>query len=99
VIHVIFQRFDRPDEVGGFEKGRFELVHIGGITIGCVTHPGWKWSVNIGKWLAEKSCDVEHVGVVLAGSAAAMYDGRVIEMQGGGHISQCVWSSELGVGV
>jgi uncharacterized cupin superfamily protein len=34
--------------------------------------------------LGKKSCDVEHVGIVLAGRAtAAMDDGRVIEMKAG----------------
>ncbi len=29
---VILKRFDMPDEVRTFEKGKFELVHIGGMT-------------------------------------------------------------------
>ena len=85
MFDVILKRFDRPDEVRTFEKGRFELVHIGGMTIGRATYyPGWKWSVHVGKSLGKKSCDVEHVGLVLAGSAtAAMDDGRIIEMKAG----------------
>ncbi len=31
---VILKRFDDPDEVRTFEKGKFELVHLGGMTIG-----------------------------------------------------------------
>lgn len=85
VFEVILKRFDRPDEVRTFEKGRFELVHIGGMTIGRATYePGWKWSVHIGKAVGKKSCDVEHVGIVISGRAtAAMDDGRVIEMKPG----------------
>jgi len=85
VFDVIVKRFDRPDEVRTFEKGRFELVHIGGVTIGRATYdPGWKWSVHVGKSLGKKSCDVEHVGLVLSGSAtAAMDDGQIIEMKAG----------------
>ena len=42
---VILKRFDNPDEVRIFDKGKFELVHLGGMTIGRATYqPGWKWS-------------------------------------------------------
>ena len=84
-MDVILKRFDEPDEVRYFEKGKFELVRLGGVTIGRATYdPGWKWSEHVGKSLGKTSCDVEHVGVVLSGRAtAAMNDGRVIEMKGG----------------
>jgi quercetin dioxygenase-like cupin family protein len=82
---VILKRFDAPDEVRTFEKGRFELVRIGGMTIGRATYePGWKWSTHVGKALGKTSCDVEHVGIVISGRAtAAMDDGRVFEMTAG----------------
>ena len=35
---VILRKFDEPDDVRTFEKGKFELVHIGGITIGRATY-------------------------------------------------------------
>jgi hypothetical protein len=70
-IDVVLKRFDQPDEVREFEKGRFELVHLGGMTIGRATYQaGWKW--------------VEHVGMVVSGCAtAAMADGQVHEMRAG----------------
>ena len=82
---VILKRFDSPDEVRTFEKGRFELVHIGGMTIGRATYePGWKWSVHVGAPQGLKSCSVEHVGLVLSGRAiAAMDEARTIEMKPG----------------
>jgi quercetin dioxygenase-like cupin family protein len=85
VLEVILRQFDEADEVRTFEKGKFELVHIGGITIGRATYdPGWKWSTHVGKALGKESCDVEHVGLVIAGRAtAAMDDGRVVEMKAG----------------
>lgn len=85
MLEVILKKFDEPDEIRNFEKGKFELVHIGGMTIGRATYdPGWKWSAHVGRSLGEKSCDVEHVGMVLSGRAtAAMDDGRVIEMKAG----------------
>jgi len=82
---VILKRFDQPDEVRTFEKGKFEIVHIGGMTIGRATcEPGWKWSEHVGRALRKKSCDVEHVGLVVSGCAtAAMDDGRIVEMKTG----------------
>ena len=85
MYEVILKRFEEPDEVRTFEKGRFELVHIGGMTIGRATYePGWRWSTHVGKTLGKTSCEVEHVGIVVSGCAtAAMDDGRVFQMKAG----------------
>ena len=82
---VILKRFEQPDEIRTFEKGKFEVVHLGGMTIGRATYqPGWRWSVHVGRPLGQKSCSVEHVGLVISGRAtAAMDDGRIIEMNPG----------------
>jgi quercetin dioxygenase-like cupin family protein len=82
---VVLKRFESPDEVRTFENGKFELVHVGGMTIGRATYqPGWKWSLHVGKAVDARSCMVEHVGLVVSGRAtAAMDDGRVIEMKAG----------------
>lgn len=85
MYEVILKRFEQPDEVRTFEKGKFEVVKIGGMTIGRATYqPGWKWSLHVGKASGAKSCSVEHVGLVLSGRAtAAMDDGHIIEMKVG----------------
>ena len=85
MLEVILKRFEKPDEVRTFEKGKFEMLQVGGMTIGRATYePGWKWSVHLGQGLGKQSCDVEHVGMVISGRAtAAMDDGRVIEMKPG----------------
>lgn len=85
MLDVILKRFEQPDEVRVFEKGRFELVKVGGMTIGRASYqPGWKWSVHVGAATGCKSCQVEHVGMVVSGKAtAAMDDGQVIEMKAG----------------
>jgi quercetin dioxygenase-like cupin family protein len=67
--------FDEPTEVRVFEKGRFELYRVGPMILGRATYePGWKWSEHMGKGTGETSCQVEHVGLVLAGAAAAKID-------------------------
>lgn len=85
MLDVILKKFEEPDEVRLFEKGKFELIRIGGMTIGRATYePGWKWSTHVGASLGVKSCSVEHVGIVVSGRAtAAMDNGRVIEMKPG----------------
>ncbi|MGB2666856.1 MAG: cupin domain-containing protein [Candidatus Acidiferrum sp.] len=85
MYEVILKRFDQPDEVRTFDKGKFELVKVGDMTIGRATYePGWKWSEHVGKVAGAKSCSVEHVGLVLSGRAtAAMDDGRIVEMKAG----------------
>jgi quercetin dioxygenase-like cupin family protein len=79
---VILKRFENPDETRTFEKGKFELVQLGGMTIGRATYePGWRWSEHVGKAMELTKCSIEHVGMVVSGCAtAAMKDGRVIEM-------------------
>ena len=83
--NLVLKRFEQPDEVREFMLGKFELVRIAGMTIGrAIYQPGWKWSVHIGAPLGQTSCHVEHVGMVLSGcAAAAMDDGRIIEMRAG----------------
>jgi quercetin dioxygenase-like cupin family protein len=83
MLDVILKRFERPDETRTFDKGKFELVRVGAMTIGRATYqPGWRWSEHVGKGLGQKECLVEHVGMVLSGCAtAAMSDGTVIEMR------------------
>jgi len=82
---VVLKRFESPDERRTFEKGRFELVHVGGLTIGRATYrPGWKWSTHVGPTTGAALCTVEHVGLVLSGAATVAFpDGRVIELRAG----------------
>jgi quercetin dioxygenase-like cupin family protein len=84
-ILVILKRFESPDEVRVLKKGRFELVHIGGMTIGrAVYEPGWKWSEHVGPSTGASRCHVEHVGLVLSGTATAAFDdGTVFELKAG----------------
>jgi quercetin dioxygenase-like cupin family protein len=77
--------FDDPAEVRSFEKGKFELYRVGPTTLGRATYePGWKWSEHVGRSTGERSCQVEHVGLVLSGRAVAkMDDGREVVMRAG----------------
>jgi len=62
-IAVVLKSFESPDEVRTMQKGRFELVHLGGMTIGRATYePGWKWSEHVGP----------SVGAIALGAIASM---------------------------
>ena len=85
MIDVILKRFEGPDTITHFEKGQFETVVLGGMTIGRATYqPGWRWSVDVGPGVGAELCTVEHVGMVVSGCATAAFaDGRVTEMNAG----------------
>ena len=76
------RRFDDPDERRDFPLGRLELLHVGALIIGRAEYgPGWRWSEHVGAGLGQRSCNVSHVGVVLAGrNRIEMDDGRVVEV-------------------
>jgi uncharacterized RmlC-like cupin family protein len=84
-VGLILKQFESPDETRRFPLGTFELVQIGGITIGRATYqPGWRWSQHVGPSLGLTRCPVEHVGLVLSGTATAAFDdGTVAELSAG----------------
>jgi hypothetical protein len=84
-VSVILKRFESPDEVRMMEKGRFEIVYIGAMSIGRATYqPGWKRSEHVAPKVGASRCKVEHVGLVLSGTATAAFDdGRVFELRAG----------------
>lgn len=84
MLDVIIKRFEKPDDVRQMIKGKFEVVHLGGLTIGRATYePGWKWSEHVGPGVGATRCSVEHVGLVLQGSATVAFEDRVFEMRPG----------------
>jgi hypothetical protein len=82
---MILRAFETPDEVREFEKGCFEIVNIGGATLGRATYqPGWRWSLHVGPSMGAERCEVEHLGYVISGVATAAFaDGGVVEMKQG----------------
>jgi len=85
MLEVLLKSFDVPDETRSFEKGKLEIVRIGGMTLGRASYePGWKWSTHVSPLAGTPFCEVEHVGLVLSGRAmAAMSDGRQLELSAG----------------
>lgn len=82
MVDCIIKRFDEPDEVRTFEKGKYEIVQLGGSTFGRATYqPGWRWSTHVKPLVETESCQVDHLGLVLSGRVKVrMDDGREFEL-------------------
>jgi hypothetical protein len=84
MLDLVLRRFEQPDEVRDMVKGKFEIIRLGGLTIGRATYqPGWRWSEHVGPSVSANRCTVEHLGLVLHGVATVAFDDRVIEMHPG----------------
>ena len=77
-----------PDETRTFDKGRLELVTLGGVTFGRGTfEPGWKWSTSVKPLVKTASCEAPHLQYHLAGRLhVVMDDGSAAEF-GPGDVS------------
>ena len=84
-MELEIKRFDAPDETRRFDYGTFEVLEIGGMTLGRASYePGWQWSAHVGAAVGLELCDVEHIGMVVSGRAAVrMQDGIEFEMEPG----------------
>jgi hypothetical protein len=79
---TILKAFDHPDETREFPFGRFEIVHLNGVSLGRATYqPGWKWSVHNAPVVGTSLCHAPHTGVALSGHGVVAYeDGRVVNL-------------------
>lgn len=69
---------DQPDETRSFPKGRLDIVTVGGTSVGRGTfQPGWKWSESVKPIAETESCQVAHLGYIVAGSMTALTDDGV----------------------
>jgi len=61
--------FGDPDEVRTFERGRVELVNIGGGVVGrLVLEPGWRWSEHVKPIAGTEWCEAPHFQFHAAGT-------------------------------
>ncbi len=70
-----------PDDVRTFEKGRLELVNIGGGTVGRLTlEPGWRWSEHVKPLAKTEWCEAPHFQYHAAGRLhIVMADGSELD--------------------
>ena len=63
------RQFAAPDEVRPFDRGRLELLHVGGSDIGrLVLQPGWRWSNDVKPIAGTELCEAPHFQYHVAGT-------------------------------
>src|SRR3989338_6365293 len=77
--------FTSADEVRKFEKGKVELVKIGGAMVGKGTfEPGWKWSKHVKPLAKTELCEAPHFQYHLSGIMhVVMADGTETDVKPG----------------
>ena len=82
------KKFSAPDEVRAFEKGKLELVKIGGGAVGKLTlEPGWRWSLHVKPIAGTQWCEAPHFAYQLSGHLhIEMSDGTKLDL-GPGDVS------------
>ncbi len=77
--------FKSPDEVRTFEKGKLELLKIGGGVVGRLTlEPGWRWSKHVKPLAKTEWCEAPHFQFHLSGRIhIVMSDGTEFEAMPG----------------
>lgn len=67
--------FNSPEEVRPFDKGKVELVTVGGALIGRATfQAGWRWSDCVKPLAKTKSCEAAHFGYQISGTMKTVQD-------------------------
>jgi len=67
--------FSNPDEVRKFDKGKIELIKVGGALIGRATfQPGWKWSESVKPIAKTESCEASHFQYHVSGTIRIRMD-------------------------
>jgi hypothetical protein len=74
-----------PEETRNFEKGRLELVKVGGAIVGrAVFQPGWRWSESVKPIVKTKSCEAPHFQYHVSGTLRVrMDDGTEKDLKAG----------------
>jgi len=71
-----------PDEVRTFEKGKLDLVKIGGGVVGRLTlEPGWRWSQHVKPTAGTEWCEAPHFQYHVSGRIhVVMSDGTEFDV-------------------
>ena len=67
--------FGKPDETRTFDKGKVELIALGGITFGrAILQPGWRWSTSVKPIAKTDSCQAPHLQYHVSGRLHVVMD-------------------------
>ena len=83
------QNMAQAEEVRTFDKGRLELVTMGGVTFGRATlQPGWKWSTCVKPLAKTESCEAPHLQYQISGRMHVRMDDGSEQEFGPGDVIQ-----------
>jgi hypothetical protein len=75
MVEMEGKSLNSPDEVRTFDKGKLELVKIGGSMVGRATfEPGWRWSQSVKPLVNTKSCEAPHFQYHVSGTLRVRMD-------------------------
>ena len=82
---VTVKNFDAPDEKRTPDKTTLHVVDLGSAKAARLeAQPGWRWSECIKPVVGTESCQVEHIGYMLAGALHVEHaDGTKCEVKAG----------------
>ena len=78
---AVNKSFDSSEETRNVDKGRIEVLNMGGVQVMRATfQPGWKWSECVKPVVGTESCEVAHLVYTVSGRMGIrMNDGTEIE--------------------
>ena len=69
------KRLNSPEETREFNKGKLELVNVGGAIVGrAVFQPGWKWSESVKPIVKTQSLEAPHFQYHVSGTLRGRMD-------------------------
>ena len=82
MAETVKKNFDSPEETRNVDKGKVEVLNLGGVQVMRATfEPGWKWSACVKPIVGTDSCQVSHLIYTIAGRMVVkMDDGSEIEI-------------------
>lgn len=81
--------FSKPDETRSFDKGKVEVVSLGGATFGrAIFEPGWRWSSHVKPIAQTESCEAPHLNLHISGRLHVEMDDGTEHEFGPGEIGQ-----------
>ncbi len=88
MAQMIKKSMSSSDETRTFDKGKLELVTLGGVTFGRATlQGGWKWSTSVKPLAQTKSCEAPHLQYHVSGRLHVVMDDGSEDEFGPGDVS------------